>query len=127
MRLTAINAASSPAPAGGYSLAIQLEAFERLLFISGQIPEDPAGAVPAGFEAQAKLVWENLCAQLGAAGMSIENLVQVTTYLSLREHAEANGRIRRDVLGGHAPALTVVIAGIYDERWLLEIEAIAAA
>jgi hypothetical protein len=30
------------------------------------------------------------------------------------------------VLGQHAPALTVLIAGIFDEAWLLEIEAIAA-
>lgn len=30
------------------------------------------------------------------------------------------------VLGGHGPALTVIITGIYDEAWLLEIEAIAA-
>jgi enamine deaminase RidA (YjgF/YER057c/UK114 family) len=29
-------------------------------------------------------------------------------------------------LGGHAPALTVIIAGIYETEWLLEIEAIAA-
>jgi hypothetical protein len=32
-----------------------------------------------------------------------------------------------EALGGHEPALTVVIAGIYDPAWLLEIEAIAAA
>jgi 2-iminobutanoate/2-iminopropanoate deaminase len=31
------------------------------------------------------------------------------------------------VLGERAPALTVIITGIYDEAWLLEIEAIAAA
>jgi hypothetical protein len=31
------------------------------------------------------------------------------------------------VLGGHSPALTVIIADIFDSAWLLEIEAIAAA
>jgi hypothetical protein len=31
------------------------------------------------------------------------------------------------VLGSHAPALTVIITGIFDEKWLLEIEATAAA
>jgi 2-iminobutanoate/2-iminopropanoate deaminase len=34
--------------------------------------------------------------------------------------------VRREVLGTHAPALTVIITGIYDPRWLLEIEAVAA-
>jgi hypothetical protein len=31
------------------------------------------------------------------------------------------------MLGDHRPALTVVITGIYHERWLLEIEALAGA
>jgi 2-iminobutanoate/2-iminopropanoate deaminase len=31
------------------------------------------------------------------------------------------------VLGDHSPALTIIITGIYDEAWLLEIEAIAVA
>ena len=35
--------------------------------------------------------------------------------------------VRRRVLGDHEPALTVIIADIFDEAWLLEIEAIAVA
>lgn len=35
-------------------------------------------------------------------------------------------KVRNEVLGGHHPALTVVIAEIFDPRWLLEIEAVAA-
>jgi 2-iminobutanoate/2-iminopropanoate deaminase len=38
-----------------------------------------------------------------------------------------NLRFRQDVMGQHAPASTVVIAGIFDEAWLLEIDAIAVA
>jgi hypothetical protein len=38
-----------------------------------------------------------------------------------------NTRVRNEVLGGHRPALTVVIAGIFDPRWLLEVEVVAAA
>ena len=73
------------------------------------------------------MVWHNVVAQLDAAGMSIGNLIKVTTFLSSREFALANREVRREVLGEHAPALTGVIAGIFDEKWLLEIEAIAAA
>jgi hypothetical protein len=51
----------------------------------------------------------------------------VTTFLSDRRWREDNRRIRIEVLGERAPALTVIITGIYDESWLLEIEAIAAA
>jgi 2-iminobutanoate/2-iminopropanoate deaminase len=38
-----------------------------------------------------------------------------------------NAAVRHEVLGGHSPALTIVITGIFDEAWLLEIEAVAAA
>jgi len=96
------------------------------LFISGQIPETAAGEIPKEFPAQARLAWRNVVAQLEAAGMSVGNLVKVTVFLSSREFAMANRAIRQEVLGSHSPALTVIIAGIFDERWLLEIEAVAA-
>jgi 2-iminobutanoate/2-iminopropanoate deaminase len=127
MQITSVNSAAAPAPAGGYSQALDVRDARRLLFVSGQVPESATGEVPAEFSAQARLVWSNVLAQLDAAGMSERNLVKVTTFLSSREHALANREIRSEVLGAHAPALTVVIAGIFDEKWLLEIEAIAAA
>jgi 2-iminobutanoate/2-iminopropanoate deaminase len=99
----------------------------RLLFISGQIPESRTGQTPTDFVAQAKLVWSNVMAQLEAANMSVNNLVKVTTFLSSREFAVANREVRQDFLGAHMPALTVIISGIFDEQWLLEIEAVAAA
>jgi enamine deaminase RidA (YjgF/YER057c/UK114 family) len=58
--------------------------------------------------------------------MTLADLVEVTTYLSDRAYRAENSVIRQEVLGDHAPALTVIITGIYDEAWLLEIEAIAA-
>lgn len=126
MKTTAINADAVPDPVGGYSQAILLERFERLLFVSGQIPETGDGRTPHDFESQCRLVWSNVLAQLDAAGMSVSNLVKVTTFLSSRRYAEPNGRIRAEVLGGHRPALTVIITGIYDDGWLIEIEAVAA-
>ena len=123
----ALNAADAPSPSGGYAQALELRAPSRLLFISGQIPVDRAGRVPKDFAAQCRLVWTHIEAQLGEAGMTLDHLVKVTTYLGHRKHALENSAIRRDVLGARTPALTVLIAGIYDSAWLLEIEAIAAA
>jgi 2-iminobutanoate/2-iminopropanoate deaminase len=127
MKTTPFSSPFAPTAAGGYSQALQVEGAQRLLFISGQIPESAKGEVPEGFPAQAKLVWANVLAQLEAAGMSVTNLVKVTTFLSSREFALSNREARQQALGTHSPALTVVIAGIFDEKWLLEIEAIAAA
>ena len=127
MKITSVNADSAPAASGGYSQALAVSAPSRFLFISGQIPESRAGHVPTDFKAQAALVWANVLAQLAEAGMAIENLVKITTFLSSREYAVQNREARQTALGSHAPALTVIIAGIFDERWLLEIEAVAAA
>jgi len=127
MKTRPINSPLAPKAAGGYAQALEVESASRLLFISGQIPESAAGELAPTFEEQARQAWKNVFAQLAAAGMKAENLVKVTTFLSSREYALANRAIRKEALGNHAPALTVVIAGIFDERWLLEIEAIAAA
>jgi 2-iminobutanoate/2-iminopropanoate deaminase len=126
MKTTTINAKSAPQPAGGYSQGVAVSGAERMLFISGQIPETPTGNVPSDFPSQARLAWKNVLAQLGAAGMTVANLVKVTIFLSSRNFAISNREIRQEVLGAQSPALTVIITGIFDEKWLLEIEAVAA-
>jgi 2-iminobutanoate/2-iminopropanoate deaminase len=127
MRTRSKNAPDAPQPLGGYSQSIEVQGASRLLFISGQIPVTLSGEVPADFTAQCRLVWANVVAQLQAADMSLDNLVKVTTFLADRSHAAANREVRSAILGERAPALTVIIAGILDHAWLLEIEAIAAA
>ena len=127
MKTRSINAADAPQPAGGYAQAFETTGAGRVLYISGQIPQTADGKVPEGFPAQCRLAWANLEAQLRAAGMSLDNLVKVTTFLSDRRFGLENRSIRQEVLGERRPALTVVITGIFDAAWLLEIEAVAAA
>jgi 2-iminobutanoate/2-iminopropanoate deaminase len=127
MQLNVVNSVSAPKPAGGYSQAREVVDAKRLLFISGQIPVSVSGEVPTDFPTQARLAWANVLSQLKAADMSVENLVKVTMFLGSREFTLPSRAIRQDVLGAHSPALTVIIAGIFDEKWLLEIEAVAAA
>ena len=110
-----------------YAQAHEVTNASRLLFISGQVPADNDDHVPTDFKSQCRLVWANVEAQLKAAGMTLDNLVKVTTFLSDRRYRQENYEVRMEVLGGRSPALTVIITGIYDEAWLLEIEAIAAA
>jgi 2-iminobutanoate/2-iminopropanoate deaminase len=126
VRLSSHDAANAPAPAGGYAQAVSIEAAHRIVFVSGQIPVDASGHTPAAFDEQARLVWRNLEAQLQACGMTFDNLVKITTYLSDRRHGDSNRAVRREFLGERRPALTVIIADIFDDAWLLEIEAVAA-
>lgn len=127
MNLRPVNALEAPQPAGGYAQALEVTGAARLLFISGQIPETADGIVPADFEGQAKLCWNNIEAQLAAAGMTLDNLVKATIFLADRKFAMPNRAVRNEVLAGRQIALTVIICTIFDEKWLLEIEASAAA
>lgn len=127
MQRRPINAESAPLPTTGYVQALEVSRHERLLFISGQTPVAADGRAPAGFEAQCRLAWRNVEAQLKAAGMTLDNLVMHRTYLADRSYGLLNRAVRNEVLGGRETALTVVVAGIFDEEWLVEIEAVAAA
>jgi enamine deaminase RidA (YjgF/YER057c/UK114 family) len=115
------------APIGGYSHGSEVRNPARLLFISGQIPELPGGQVPESFSEQCEAVWHNIETILASAGMSVVNLVKITTFLTDKSQVVTNGEIRRRHLGEHKPALTVIIAETLESHWLLEIEAIAAA
>lgn len=120
------NPATVHAPTGGYSMGLELKEHRRLLFISGQVPERSDGAVPEGFEAQCEQAWRNVMEVLAAAGLGVEHLIKVTTFLTDRNQVVTNRTIRGTVLRGHVPALTVMVAETVDSKWLLEIEAIAA-
>ena len=127
MKMKPINAPNAPQPLGGYAQAMEVTEAKRLLFISGQVPTDTDGNVPESFEEQARLIWSNLIAQLNAAGMTLDNLVQVRIFLSDRKYTDDYRRVRNEVLAGRTVGLTTIITGIFDEKWLMEIEAVAAA
>ena len=61
---TPIDPATVPAPAGGYTQAMHVADASRWLYVSGQIPVNAAGAVPAEFAAQCTLVWQHVTAAL---------------------------------------------------------------
>ena len=127
MKLKKIESPRALPAEGGYSQAVELTDFNRVLFVSGQIPVDVDGINPDDFNSQCELVWHNIKLQLEEANMKFSNIVKVTTFLSDRKYADENSNIRRNNLGDHKPALTVIITGIYDKSWLVEIEVIAAA
>jgi 2-iminobutanoate/2-iminopropanoate deaminase len=127
MKMKPINAPDAPQPLGGYVQAMEVTGATRILYISGQIPETIDGKVPERFEDQARLVWRNVIAQLHAADMTLDNLVKVTIFLSDRQYTADYRKVRQEVLQGRLIGLTTIITGIFDEKWLLEIEAIAAA
>jgi enamine deaminase RidA (YjgF/YER057c/UK114 family) len=117
----------SPPVEGAYPQAVETTGATRWLHLSGQIPVAPDGSLAVDFRGQCEQVWSNLETQLAAAGMTLDNLVKVTTFLSDRRHALDNREVRVVRLAGRQPALTVIVTGLFDEAWLVEIEAVAAA
>lgn len=78
---TAIHTDRAPAAVGPYAQAV---AMGEHVFCSGQIPLDPASGelVTGGFEAQVERVFDNLAAVVGEAGLTLDDAVKVTVYMT---------------------------------------------
>ena len=81
MTKKAIHTDDAPAAIGTYSQAIDASG---LVFLSGQIPLDPATmeVVKGDFEARARRVFDNLAAVAAAAGGSLDDVVKLTVFLT---------------------------------------------
>jgi 2-iminobutanoate/2-iminopropanoate deaminase len=114
----------APQPIGPYSQAVA--AAGELLFISGQIPLDPATGALAGesIETQARQALANLKAVLAAGGLSPVNLVKTTVYLRSMADFGAFNAIYEEELGGAKPARSVVEVAALPRGALIEIEGV---
>jgi enamine deaminase RidA (YjgF/YER057c/UK114 family) len=122
-----MSAEHAPQPASPYSQAVEVTGASRILFISGQIGAEPDGTTPSSTAAQARLAWRNLAAQLAAAGMGFDNLVKVTTIIPDATDIPASRAARAEALGDRRPASTLIVGGLANPAWRIEIEAIACA
>ena len=120
----AIAAPGAPKAIGPYSPAIRAG---NLLFLSGQIPIDPASGelVDGDIAAQTAQVMRNICALLGAAGAGVEHLVRTTVFLAdMDEFAAMNECYGRFLVDPPPARATVQVARLpRDVR--VEIDAIA--
>jgi 2-iminobutanoate/2-iminopropanoate deaminase len=124
MEKQVIATGRAPAAIGPYSQGI---AAGELVFVSGQIPVDPAtGAMPEGIAAQAEQSLKNLSAVLEAAGSSMGGVVKTTCFLKdMGDFAAFNEVYARFFPAGGAPARSAVAAAALPKGALVEIEAIA--
>jgi 2-iminobutanoate/2-iminopropanoate deaminase len=112
----------------GYTHAIQVTGDYRRLIISGQVGMALDGGVPSTGEGQIAQALANLRAILTAHGMTVENIVKTTAFLTDRGLLASYRQARGAVFGDHAPASTLLfVAGLADPRWVVEIEAEAVA
>lgn len=99
-----------------------------LLLLAGQGPLDAEGGLVGAGDAaaQAEQVFANIAAVLAAHGAGLADLVRLTVYVADRADIAAVQAVRARLLASPYPAATIVIAGLVDPGWRLEIEATAA-
>lgn len=128
MEIVVRNPDSGIYPAtGDYVHAVEVRDPARFLFVSGTMGLDGTGAAGGGLDAQLDLVWSNIRAILASAGMSVDNIVRLTSYLRDAAYADANARARVAALGGRKIPTTAIVVETLERDWLVEIEVIAAA
>ncbi len=114
-------------PAGAdYVHALEVREAERLLFVAGTMGLDAEGAPGATLEEQLDLIWANLRTILAAAGMTVDNVVRITSYLRDPAYAKANAEARVAALGGRVVPTTAIVAQTLESDWMVELEVIAA-
>ena len=95
------------------------------MFVAGTAPVMPEGGdPPADAYGQAKRCLEIIVAALSEAGARPDDVVRTRVYLTRREDFDGAYRAHGEVFGTTRPATAgLVVAGLLDPRWLVEIEA----
>lgn len=120
----AIATTKAPGAIGPYSQAI---AANGMLFISGQLPIDPAtGVMPEGITAQAEQCMKNLEAILNEAGCTFDNVVKSTCYLSDIANFGAMNAVYGQYFKQDPPARAAFAVRTLPKEVMVEIEMIAA-
>jgi enamine deaminase RidA (YjgF/YER057c/UK114 family) len=105
----------------GYSRAVRTG--DRIL-VSGTAPVWPDGTCPDDPSVQARRCFEIIEAALSQLGSKLSEIVRTRVYITSAGDAEAVGSVHGDHLRGTRPATSmVVVAGLLDPRWKVEIEA----
>ena len=118
-----IHTENAPAAIGPYSQAIEANG---MLFISGQIPVDPAtGIVPEGITAQTEQVMKNISAILTEAGYTFDNVVKTTCLLSDIANFGAMNEVYAKYFTANPPARAAFAVRDLPKGVMVEIESLA--
>jgi 2-iminobutanoate/2-iminopropanoate deaminase len=115
----------APAPIGPYSVATEANGF---VFISGQIPIDPATGAPVEgpVSMQTRRIMDNLAAILGDLGLGFADVVKTTIFLADMQDFPAVNQVYGEYFSDAPPARATVEVGGLPGGFDVEIEAIVA-
>lgn len=126
MNMKPISTDNAPAAIGPYSQAI--DSGKGLIFLSGQIPVDPATGTFAegGIKEQTRQSLLNAEAILKAAGLSLSNVVKTTVFLADMGDFAAMNEVYAQFFKEPFPARSAVAVKALPKGALVEIECVAA-
>jgi reactive intermediate/imine deaminase len=118
-----IHTDHAPRAIGTYSQAVN---HNGLVFVSGQIPLDPASMeiVPGGIETQITQVFDNLSAVCDAAGGSLNDILKLTVYLTDMENFPQVNAIMEQYFEAPFPARAAVGVAALPKGAEVEMDAI---
>ena len=121
------NPASISSSRSNYSHGVEVPPNARWLFISGQVAVAPDGSTPEDIDAQMALAFDNVQTVLAEAGMGLNDVVQINTYVTDVAYFSAFRDLRNRLFTTHKAASTaVVVAALAHPGLKVEIEAVAA-
>ena len=128
MALECINPEDLPVPEMYTQVVIATGS--KLVFISGQQPEDINGKLVGhgDFAAQTRMAFGNLDRALAAAGAQPNNVCKITIYIvdyDRDEHIPIIEAAQKALFGYHKPANVVIGVAVMSPGYLIEVDAIA--
>lgn len=120
-----VHTDAAPAAIGTYSQAVRAGS---LVFLSGQIPLDPATMeiVAGDFESRARRVFDNLAAVAAAAGGSLDDVVKLTIYLTDLDNFATVNAVMADYFSKPYPARAALGVAALPKGADVEAEAVLA-
>jgi enamine deaminase RidA (YjgF/YER057c/UK114 family) len=130
MTLELINPPELPTPESYTQVVVTTGS--RLVFVAGQLADDPQGnlVAPGDLAAQARQAFANVGRALAAAGARPDQVARITIYVvdHRPEHLPQISQARIAVFGDHKPADTIVgVETLAEPGYLIEVEAIAVS
>ncbi len=128
-----ITSSLAPQPLGAYSLGMSVSP-GKLVYVAGQVGVDSSGSLVGKGDAaaQTRQALENIGHVLAGAGADFSNVVEFTTYVVGRPSVQGYLQGRSEVYpniypnADFPPNTLLVVAGLVNEDFLVEIKAVAA-
>ncbi len=112
---------------GDWVHALEVRGAERMLFVSGTMGLRPDFTAPPTLDEQLDLRVGQSPRDPRQRGMTVDNIVRLTSYLRDADYAEANAQARIRALGDRRIPTTAIVVQTLQPDWLVELEIIAAS